>query len=253
MSFLDPILNPVLQPLVNLSPFWAIVILAVGISFLSTIAYKYLTDQEKMKSLKERQKEFQKRTKELRSEPQKMMEVQKEAMKSNMEYMKMSFKPTLYTMLPLLLVIGWMASHLAYEPIFPQEAYSLTAFFKAGATGKAEIVPDAGTEVLNEVSQSITGGAVTWNLRGTEGEHSLAVKLGSLQESRTVLITKEVRYAEPVYVSKHSDIEKIQVNHKQLKPLGSMQIFGWEPGWLGLYFIFSLVSSLAFRKLLKIY
>ncbi len=207
-----------------------------------------------MKELKEKQKEYQKRIKELRSEPQKMMGVQKEAMKLNMEYMKMSFKPTLITMIPLLLLVGWMAGHLAYEPIFPKETYSMTAFFKAGAAGNAEILPDTGTEVLNEVSQAVAGGAVTWNVRSTEGEHTLAVKLGSQQESRTVLITTEVKYAEPLYSSKsHSDIEKIQINHKPLKPLGERSFFGWQPGWLGLYFIFSLVGSLAFRKLLKIY
>ena len=253
MSFLDPILSPVLQPLVNISPFWAIVILAVGISFLSTLAYKYLTDQNKMKDLKEKQKEFQKRMKELRSEPQKMMEVQKEAMKVNMEYMKMSFKPTLFTMIPLLLLVGWMAAHLSYEPIFPQETYSVTAMFKEGVTGDAELVADQGTELLNNAKQTITARAATWSLRSTEGEHDLKVKLGSQEESKTVLITTEVKYADLVTLSSHSDIEKIQINYKPLKPLGTKSIFSWQPGWLGLYFIFSLVGSLAFRKLLKIY
>ncbi|MBI2103030.1 TMCO1/EMC3 family protein [Candidatus Woesearchaeota archaeon] len=253
MSFLDTLFDPVLQPLINFSPFWGIVILGVGIAFLSTIAYKYLTDQRKMKDLKEKQKEYQKRMKELRSDPQKMMEVQKEAMKSNMEYMKMSFKPTLFTMIPLLLLVGWMAGHLTFEPIYPQETYSMTAIFKEGVTGTAEIVPSVGTEVLNDASQAITGGAVTWNLRSTEGEHTLAVKLGAQEESRNVLITKELRYADPLHVSEHSDIEKLLINYKPLKPLGTTNIFGWHPGWLGLYFIFSLIGSLAFRKLLKIY
>ncbi len=253
MSFLDPVLSPVLQPLVNLSPFWAIVVLALGISFLSTIAYKYLTNQSKMKDLKEKQKEFQGRMKELRSQPEKMMEVQKEAMKVNMEYMKMSFKPTLFTMIPLLLLVGWMAGHLTFEPIYPQETYSLTAMFKAGVTGNAELVADAGTEVLNSASQAITGGAVTWSLRSTEGEHSLDVKLGSQVETKKVIVTKEVKYADPIQVSDHSDIEKIQLNYKTLKPLGTKSLFGWHPGWLGLYFIFSLIGSLLFRKVLKIY
>ncbi|MBI4151972.1 DUF106 domain-containing protein [Candidatus Woesearchaeota archaeon] len=253
MSFIDSLLSPVLQPLINLSPFWGIVILAIAIAFLSTVAYKYLTDQVKMKDLKEKQKEYQKRMKELRSEPQKMMEVQKEAMKTNMEYMKMSFKPTLFTMLPLLLVVGWMAGHLTYEPIYPQETYSMTAFFKEGVSGNAELLVDPGTEVLNERVQAVTGGVVTWNLRSVEGEHMLRVKIGAQEESRAVLVTKEVRYSEPVLTSKHSDIERLQLNYRPLKPLGEQSFFGWQPGWLGLYFIFSLVGSLAFRKVMKIY
>ncbi|MBI4152070.1 TMCO1/EMC3 family protein [Candidatus Woesearchaeota archaeon] len=253
MSFLDPVLNPVLEPLVNFSPFWAIVILSFVVSFLSTIAYKYFTDQEKMKNLKIKQKEYQKQMKELRSQPEKMISVQKEAMKSNAEYMKMSFKPMLITMLPLLLIIGWMAGHLAFEPIFPEETYSLTAFFKEGVTGNAELVAREGTEVLNGVSQGITGGAVTWNLRSQEGDHSLTVKLGQQEGSTDVRITRDVHSAEPLKTLEHSDIEKLQINYKPLKPLGETSFFGWQPGWLGLYFIFSLVSSLLFRKLLKIY
>ncbi len=253
MSFIDTIFSPALQPLVDLSPFWAIVILAVGISFLSTLAYKYLTNQQKMKELKEKQKEFQGRMKELRSQPDKMMEVQKEAMKVNMEYMKMSFKPTLITMIPLLLLVGWMAGHLTYEPIYPQETYSVTAAFKEGVTGNAELAVDSGTELLNEASQVITLGMATWNLRSTEGEHILNVKLGSQTESKDVLVTTKVRYAEPIKVLQHSDIESIQINYKPLKPLGTTSLIGWHPGWLGLYFIFSLIGSLAFRKVLKIY
>lgn len=253
MSFIDAIFSPVLQPLVNLSPFWAIVVLALGISFLSTLAYKYLTNQKKMKELKDQQKEFQSRMKELRSQPDKMMGVQKEAMKVNMEYMKMSFKPTLITMIPLLLLVGWMAGHLTYEPIYPQETYSVTAAFKEGVTGSAELVVDSGTELLNEASQAITAGMATWNLRSTEGEHILNVKLGSQTESKDVLVTTEVRYAEPIKVVQHSDIESIQINYKALKPLGTTSLIGWYPGWLGLYFIFSLIGSLAFRKVLKIY
>src|SRR3989344_1948325 len=202
MSFLDPVLNPVLEPLVNCSPFWAIVILSFVVSFLSTIAYKYFTDQEKMKNLKMKQKEYQKQMKELRSQP---------------------------------------------------ETYSLTAFFKESATGNAELIAGEGTEVLNGVSQGITGGVVTWNLRSQEGDHSLTVKLGQQEGSTNVRITKDVHSAEPLTTLEHSDIEKLQINYKPLKPLGEMSFFGWQPGWLGLYFIFSLVSSLLFRKLLKIY
>jgi len=101
MAFLDPILNPVLLPLLNWSPFWGICLVAFIISLLITLAYKLFTNQNEVKRLKEEQKEFQKRIKELRQNPEEMMKVQKDAMKKNMEYMKHSFKPTLITMLPI--------------------------------------------------------------------------------------------------------------------------------------------------------
>src|SRR3989344_9231446 len=147
MAFLDPVFNPVLMPLINLSPFWSLVILALFISVIVTLVYKWTTNQTQMKELKDKQKEYQKQMKELRSNPQEMMKVQKEAMKSNMDYMKHSLKSTLITMLPIILIFSWMAGHLSFEPIYPGEQYSMTATFAKGVTGNTQLIPDKGTEL----------------------------------------------------------------------------------------------------------
>ena len=86
MAFLDPVFNPVLLPLINLNPFWGIVILSLGISLLIVVIYKFVTDQKEMKRLKDEQKEYQKKLKSLKSNPAEMMKVQKEAMKQNLAY-----------------------------------------------------------------------------------------------------------------------------------------------------------------------
>src|SRR3989338_2401386 len=156
MSFLDPVLNPVLGPLLTKSPLLLIILVSLVISVIITVAYKFLTDQNEMKRLKEQQKEFQKRMKELRQHPEEMMKVQKEAMKSNMDYMKHSLKATLITMLPIILIFSWMAGHLSFEPIYPGESYSVTAAFAKGVTGEAELVADSGTELLSEAKQGIS-------------------------------------------------------------------------------------------------
>ncbi|MBT4935789.1 DUF106 domain-containing protein [Candidatus Woesearchaeota archaeon] len=252
MVFLDSALSPVLQPLLNSSPFIAILVLALALSVIITFVYKWVTNQELMKELKTKQKDYQKEMKELRSKPEEMMKVQKEAMKLNMQYMKQSFKPTLITMIPILIIFGWMAGHLTYEPIYPGETYSVTALFAEGVTGDAELIVSDGTEIISESIQQINSG-VTWNVKSDEGEHLLTVKTKNIEQSKKVLITTEVKYAEPLEVFDHSDIEKIQINQNKLKPLGTVSIFGWQPGWLGLYIIFSIVFSMGLRKLLKLY
>ena len=65
MSFLDPVLNPVLGPLLTKSPLLLIILISMVISVIITVAYKFLTNQNEMKRLKEQQKEFQKQMKEL--------------------------------------------------------------------------------------------------------------------------------------------------------------------------------------------
>ncbi|MBU0470461.1 MAG: DUF106 domain-containing protein [Nanoarchaeota archaeon] len=255
MAFLDPVLNPVLKPLLEMSPFITILIVGFVISLLITLVYKFFTNQEEMKRLKDQQKEYQVKMKTLKDNPAEMMKVQKEAMSLNMDYMKHSFKATLITMLPIILIFGWMSGHLAFEPIYPEESYSVTAFFGDNVGGEAELVVDEGTNLLSEVKQKIEG-PVTWKLKGQEGEHFLVVKVGETEQTKKVLITKKLEYAEPISLYQHSDIEKIQINYNKLKPLGpnfTVPLFNWQPGWLGIYIIFSIVFSMVMRKALKIY
>ena len=75
MAFLDPVLSPVLQPLLNMSPFWGVVILSLAITLIITLIYKFFTNQQEMKRLKEEQKEYQKRMKALKDDPEQMMKV----------------------------------------------------------------------------------------------------------------------------------------------------------------------------------
>ncbi len=252
MAFLDPVLSPVLQPLLNMSPFWGVVILSLAITLIITLIYKFFTNQQEMKRLKEEQKEYQKRMKALKDDPEQMMKVQKEAMKKNMEYMKHSLKATLITFLPIILIFGWMNAHLTYEPIYPGERYSVSAQFAEGVTGEAELIADEGTEILSEAKVNI-GEDTSWNLRSTAGNHFVTVKVDNDEQTKKIFITKELRYEEPVGMYQHSDIKSIQINYGKLKPLGQMSIFGWYPGWLGIYIFLSIAFSIGLRKLLKIY
>src|SRR3989338_490219 len=187
MAFLDPLFNPVLLPLVNWNPLAAMVLLSLVISLLIVLVYKFFTNQEEMKRLKEEQKEFLKRMKELRENPQEMMKIQKEAMGKNMDYMKHSIKAMLITMLHVILFFGWMSAHLNFEPIFPDETYSVTAQFAPGVTGQAELLPDESTQLIGNATQPIAAGktgTASWSLKSSEGIHDLTIKTGTRSEER---------------------------------------------------------------------
>ncbi|MEK6951348.1 MAG: EMC3/TMCO1 family protein [Nanoarchaeota archaeon] len=253
MAFLDPALNPVFLPLLERSPFLGILILSFIISLIIVLAYKYFTNQEAMKQIKEQQKEYQRRMKELRNSPDEAMKIQKEAMGKNFEYMKHSFKATFITIIPIIIIFGWMNSHLLYEPIYPGEAYSVTAKFVAGLAGEAELIADEGTELLSPSRQQINSDT-TWTLKSTAGEHFVTVKAGTTEQAKKLLITTELKTEQPLSLFRHSDLEQIRVNYKKLLPLGpSVSLLGWQPGWLGVYILLSIVFSVLLRKVLKVY
>lgn len=86
-------------------------IVSLILTGIITLAYKYLTNQTKMRELKEEMKNMQKSMKEMKDKPDKMMAMQKETMKKNMEYMKHSMKPTLFTFLPIIIIFGWLRGY----------------------------------------------------------------------------------------------------------------------------------------------
>jgi uncharacterized membrane protein (DUF106 family) len=256
MAFLEGFFGPIFQPLLNNSPFLAILIISVIYALYATFVYKYMTDQTKIKEIKTKQKEMQKQMRSLKNNPAEMMKVQKEMMSVNKEYMmNASFKPKVMiaTMLPALILFAWMAGALAFEPIYPGETYSLTAIFPEGVTGEAELVASEGTELVNSAAVQPISSSVTWRLKSEEGTHFHSVKYGDEEQSKDVLITKELKYVDERVVFEGSEIESIIINYNKLKPLGSFSIFGWHPGWLGTYIILSLVFSIVLRKVMKVY
>jgi len=104
----DNFFNFVFGYFINWSPLGGLIIISFIITLLITIAYKYLTDQEVMKSLKLELKELQKEVKEAKNDTARMMELNKRSMEKNMQYMMKSFKPTLITLIPILIIFNWI-------------------------------------------------------------------------------------------------------------------------------------------------
>ena len=98
-------------------PLPSVMTISVIITFCSMLVTKFLTDQNRMKELKDVQKACQIKLKDNKGKPEKTMEIQKQMMECSMEMMKMSFKPMLITFIPLLIVFGFVRSSFAATSI----------------------------------------------------------------------------------------------------------------------------------------
>jgi len=107
----DNFFNFVFGPFMNLPDPLNLLSVSFILTGLITLSYKYLTDQTKMKELKDEMKGMQKKMKEFKDDPGKVMSMQKDAMKKNMEYMKHSMRPMLFTFIPIILVFGWLRNY----------------------------------------------------------------------------------------------------------------------------------------------
>ncbi|MBN4049214.1 DUF106 domain-containing protein [archaeon AH-315-M20] len=244
-SFLDPIF----LPLLNIPILWAIIILSFLISLIITIIYKYTTNQNLMKQLKDEMKAFQKQIKELKAEPERAMKVQKQAMQTNMKYMMQSMKSTLYSFIPIILIFGWMNSNFAYEPIIPEKEFTTTVFFENDVNGEIELsVPD-GIEINGKAKREIENNEARWLLSGERGEYLLEYIFNGKKYNKEVLIA-EKQYKDPIKRIRDGTVKSIEIEHNKNVVFN---LFNWKMGWLATYIIFAITFSIVIRKIIKVY
>ncbi len=262
----ESILDPIFSPLLRLIPIIGIAIISLLISLIITIVYKYMTDQTMMKDLKMRQKDFQKKMKENKQNPEKLMKLQKEAMEVNMKYMTQSFKPTLITFLPIIIIFGWLNANIAYEPILPGQEFSVTLLFNQGYTGNVTLEEESlkqigGESILKlvgDATQEINDGQAAFKFKGKEGNYNIILKYDEKVYEKDILITMEQKYASVQKLLKKDPVKSITLSNNKLI---AINIFGKDEGgllsgrvgWLGTYIIFSIIFSMALRKMLNIY
>lgn len=240
--------------LLHWPPILAIGFISLVITALVTIVYKFTTNQKKMKELKDRQKALQKEYKKNMSNQKKAMEINSELMKVNMEYMKHSFKSTIYTFLPLIIIFSWMNSHFGYEQIRPEQTFAIIAEFKDTAQGDVKIsIPNSLQLSTTSNSTQPAKGKVIWKLRGTEGSHIINLTYDQELYQQKILITNDWKYEEPVQKGqKYSDIKQIKTDLKSTRPLEGVPIIGGL-NWLWTYIIISILASILLRKWMKVY
>lgn len=107
----------VIKDVLIANPKISVVVIAFLITLITTIITKKFTNQNRMKELKDIQKACQIKLKDSKGNPEEMKKIQKQMMECSMELMKHSFKPTLYTFIPLIIFFWWIKG--IYSSVLP--------------------------------------------------------------------------------------------------------------------------------------
>lgn len=243
------LIDPIFAPILNLPPIIAILLIALIISVITTLAYKWMTDQVRMKQIKEQQKEMQKEIKANRDNPKKVMELNKKAMETSLEMMRASLKPMLITMLPVLLIFMWLNLHLSYLPVLPGQEFNSTVYFKDGVEGDISLNAAEGITIISDNVQEIVDGQARWTLKGEAGEYYLDYFYEGRYFQKELLITEEKEYKNPIMKVSDSNIKIIAIDQQRLK----VNFGFFHLSWFWTYLIFTLILSSVLRKVMKVY
>jgi len=247
--FIDAIFNPVFGWMLDIPPIVSIIILASVLGVISTLLQKYLTDQAKMRRLRDDTKKLQEQMKKVKDDPKKVMSLQQKLMPIQMDLMKESFKPLLVTLIPFLLVFFWLSNHFAFHQIQPNTDFTVTAEFEEVIVGNAVLAASGLT--IAQAEQQVMGGVARWTLKGPAGSYPLNLTFAGATVSRSVLISTDRIYETPKMPMRGS-VTEFNVDNEKLIPIPGLSIFGWHPGWIFYYILFSIPLSLLLKKWLKV-
>jgi len=239
-----PILNPILKPLLSMPALWAILIISFFLSLISLLLTKYLTNQKMMKAhreeMKSMQKEMRVHTKEGRQD--KAMALQKTMMEKNMIIMKESFKPMFITIIPFLLIFGWLYANFSFLPLEPQVPFDVDVILSdPGIAVSLQSLPP-----LNISDPIVQDTVTTFSVSGPSGAYTLQYTANNITVEQDLIIG--TKYAKPEQAYSTKPFKKSVIGNSQLY----VSVFGLRMTWFWAYFIFSIVFSLALRKILKV-
>ncbi len=100
------IANAILNPLLGLPDWLAILIFATVVVISTNLVYKFMLDRNKVSEIKTRMKEVQEKFKESKDE-----KYLNEMNELNSKYMRMTFRPMMVTMLIILLLFPWLRAN----------------------------------------------------------------------------------------------------------------------------------------------
>jgi len=145
------ILNTLFNPLLALdpnpqNPALTVLVIAFIVSLITTVANKYLVDQDKVNENQKKSRELSSRMREAQKkgdgkELAKLQAEQTEMLKNQNAVMMESFKPMLVTFVPIILIFFWMRTSIISNLvlILPAPAYWLNFIGQFLYGGKATI------------------------------------------------------------------------------------------------------------------
>jgi uncharacterized membrane protein (DUF106 family) len=101
------VLDPSAGALLNWNLTYGFLFLIFILTLITTIAQKYLTDQQTIREMKAEQKKINDEIKEIKGDTSKIMELQKKQMEFIAPMMKLTMRPMVFTGIPFILLFRW--------------------------------------------------------------------------------------------------------------------------------------------------
>jgi uncharacterized membrane protein (DUF106 family) len=248
------------------SPLAIVIVVSLVVGLLMVVLFGYTSDQKAIGIAKDQLKAHLLAVRLYRDQIPVVMGSYGKILRGTGRYLKLAFKPLLYVIIPITLLIVQIDRYLGATPIPPNVPFLLTVHTTGG---------DALNHVTVDLPLEITMSAppvhvpalneIVWRLIGSkEGKYEVkilvagqsaakGISLGSgLPRISTVRLRghfweRMFSSAEPA-LPENSPIESISINY----PDRNIEIAGYGMNWIWLFFVLSMVAGFIFKEILGI-
>ncbi len=263
------LLDAVLTPLSLLGPGWALFIISIVAGVLMLLIFRHTSNQARIKEMKDRMQAHLMEILLFKDSPRIILKAQKNLIFYNARYLQYAFKPMVYMILPVSLLLIQMDGWFGYRPLHVGESavFSVSLADEGPKIlSRVSIEPDAGLTIETPPVRIPENGEINWRVRAdTPGEHYITVNASGhkVRKKIEVFPTKMIRLSKVMVgstlldvlmnpgegpIEKGAFINSIAIAY----PVREMKLLGWQMHWLWIFLILSIAAGLGFRKLLRI-
>jgi uncharacterized membrane protein (DUF106 family) len=249
-------------------PLAVVVVLSLVIGLVMVVLFGYTSDQKAIGIAKDQLKAHLLAVRLYRDQIPVVMGSYGKILRGTGRYLKLAFKPLLYVIVPITLLVVQIDRYLGSIPIPTDAPFLLTAHF-AGSDDLNHVTLDLPPEITMTAPpvHVAASNEIVWRLMASrDGKYEVEVKIAAAGESAAKAVcvgsglprisTVRLRgqfwrrmfsSAEPA-LPENSPVESIAINY----PDRNIDVAGYGINWIWLFFILSMAAGFVFKELLGI-
>jgi len=255
------------------SPLAIVIAVSLIVGLLMVVLFGYTSDQKAIGKAKDQLKAHLLAVRLYRDQIPVVMGSYGKILRGTGRYLKLAFKPLLYVIIPITLLMVQIDRYLGATPIPVNTSFLLTVHLSDQYV--SSLTSDALTSVTLDLPPEITMTApavhipaeseIVWRLVASrEGKYGLKIADGGESVEKTVCVGSDLpristvrlrgHFWERVFSSaepalpENSPIDSISINY----PDRNIEIAGYGMNWIWLFFVLSMVAGFIFKELLGI-
>jgi hypothetical protein len=248
------------------SPLAIVIVLSVVIGLLMVVIFGYTSDQKAIKVAKDQLKAHLLAVRLYRDQLPVVMGSYGKILRGTGRYLKLAFKPLVYVIIPITILIVYVDRYLGSTPIAMGSTFLVTArTSNPDALEKLALEAPPGISLTAPPVHIPAANEVVWRLVASRpGDYEIKLvedgqsvtKSVSVADGLAKISTQRVRdhFWERIFESgepaipQAGSIESISIGY----PERNIEIAGYGMNWIWLFFILSMIAGFAFKEILGI-